>query len=141
MFLSVMITALMLPSLHVRADEKKIPLQLLDCDVRDVLALYQHWTGRKIWVDLRLHAPHIAIRVQGWIPQADAIRLVRTTLLERYGIELRDSGDKETFASWSDDPKYKEIQEAAKNNPAPKWPIDNTVRPRVRIIEPTEPQK
>jgi len=108
LFLSVMITALMLPGLHVRAD---VPLQINGADVKDVLSLYERWTGRKVWVTLDLRAD-LYFRADGLITIAEAIRFLRTTLLEKYGIELRDSGEKEAFATWSEDPKYKAVRAA-----------------------------
>jgi hypothetical protein len=40
------------------------------------------------------------------ITRADALELIRKTLLERYGIELRTTDRNETLAAWSKDPKY-----------------------------------
>ena len=124
-----LIAALLLPTLHLCAEEPKIPptkvqLQLLDTNILDVLGLYSKWTGRKVWVALDLYKGlNIRAKLDAPVPLPEAIQFLRTTLLERYTIELRDSGDKEVFASYSDDPKYEKIREALRKGldpePAP----------------------
>ncbi len=135
-----MIAMLVLPAFHARSDEEKLPFYCINCDVRDLLYSYSKMTNRKVWVTLDLRAD-ITIRTEGPITKAEAGRIIRTTLLERYGIELRDSGDKEAFASWSDNPKYKEVRDAADKMRIGRPDVRTESKGRVKILEPGEPQK
>ena len=56
-----------------------VPLQFLDTDVKDVLALYEKWTGRRLIYSAQLVGP-IRIFVSGQVPQSEAIKLVEMTL-------------------------------------------------------------
>jgi type II secretion system protein D len=59
--------------------EPTVPLQFLDTDVKDVLALYERWTGRRLIYSTQLVGP-IRIFVSGQVPQSEAIKLVEMTL-------------------------------------------------------------
>ena len=107
-----MIAALILPTPHARADDEKIFVQILGADVRDVLHFYSNMTNRRLWVTLDLRAD-VTLTVEGKITKAEAARFIRDALLERYGIDLRDSGDNEAFATWSENPKYQNVRAAA----------------------------
>ena len=60
--------------------EAMATLQLLDVDIKDVLALYEKWTGRRLIYSTQLVGP-IRIFVSGQVPQSEAIKLVEMTLL------------------------------------------------------------
>jgi type II secretion system protein D len=60
--------------------ELLVPLQLLDVDIKDVLAMYEKWTGRRLIYSTQLVGP-IRIFVSGQVPQTEAIKLVEMTLL------------------------------------------------------------
>ena len=60
--------------------ENAVPLQMLDADVKDVLALYEKWTGRRLIYNAQLGG-QIRIFVSGQVPQTEAIKLVEMTLL------------------------------------------------------------
>jgi len=137
--LQLLVATTMLARLHVCAEEPKVPpanitFHFLDINLLDALGSYSKWTGRKVWVAMDLF-PTINIQGKADLPRREAVEFFRTTLLERYGVELRDSGDKEAFADWSADPKYKDIQDAARKGPAPKPAPANPARQRVRVIE------
>jgi hypothetical protein len=130
----------MLPAFHGRAEEAKIPLFINGADVKDVLLLYEKWTGRKVWVTLDLRGP-VFLRVEGIVSKPDAIRLLRTLLLENYGVELRDSGEKEAFATWSEDPKYKAVRAALIKANSSNPNVGTQPASRVRILDPKDLQK
>ena len=60
--------------------EQPVPLQLLDIDVKDLLAMYERWTGRQLIYSTQLAGP-IRIAVSGVVPQSEAIKIVEMTLL------------------------------------------------------------
>ena len=60
--------------------EPTTPLQFLDSDIKDVLALYEKWTGRRLIYNTQLTGP-IRISITGQVPQSEAIKLVEMTLL------------------------------------------------------------
>jgi hypothetical protein len=53
------------------------------------------------------------------------MELIRKTLLERYGIELRKAEGGETLAAWSKDPKY------PRGTDEPQTADDTKRRPRI----------
>ena len=112
----------------------------MGADVKDVLELYERWTGRKVWLTLDLRAA-LYFRAEGSLTKEEAIRFLRTALLEKYGIELRDSGEKEAFATWSEDPKYKAVRTARLKEQVSDQNPEKPPKPRVRVIEPKETQK
>lgn len=128
-----LLVMLLLPVFPIHAEEPKVPLQLLGVNIIDALQLYSKWTGRKVWVSLDLYKGlNIRARTDKPVTRPEAIQFLRTTLLERYSIELRDSGDKEVFASYSDDPKYGKVREALRKglDPEPPPPSNSTPKDR-----------
>lgn len=126
--------ALMLPALGLAADNPSVHLQFgPQSDLVDVLHLYSTLTGRKIWLDLNVHA-NVAVISLRPIPKEEALRLIRTNLLEQYGIELRDTDKNETFVSWSDDPQYKEVRTKAEKGTAPPVFPGGAPRGRIRVL-------
>ena len=128
-----MIALVMLSGAEVFAAEDGVQLHYPEADVRIVLDVYSLLTGRKVWLDLTVYGA-VSIQTEKRIPKAEAIELIRTTMLEKHGIEMREPNAKETFVTWSTDPKYKEAIEATrfgpKSRPAPQAPPGG----RVRII-------
>jgi type II secretion system protein D len=59
--------------------EPTVPLQFLDTDVKDVLTLYERWTGRRLIYSTQLVGP-IRIFVTGQVPQSEAVKIVEMTL-------------------------------------------------------------
>ena len=109
------------------ADEAKEPVRLMypDASLELVLMTYSHIAKRRVWLALGVHAT-VSVVTDNALPHDDALAFIRTTLLEHYGIEIRDKGEEETFVSWTSDPKYIDrIQ-------LPRKP-DNSGRP-VRIV-------
>jgi hypothetical protein len=103
--LSIVLVAL-LSSISGFADDAPIVrLQFHETSLDDVLAFYSHLAKRKIWVALGVNATVSVVR-EDEIPLPEALTFIRTALLERHGIELKDSDAGETFVSWSNDPKY-----------------------------------
>ena len=111
-------------------------------DLQDVLTLYATLTRRHVWVELGV-STKIALRWEKPIPKEEAVELIRTTLLEKHGIALRETEGKETFVSWSDDPKYIEVrrkvaaeaQAKAEKAGAEKPGATPGERRRIRIID------
>ena len=98
-------------------------------DVRYVLVLYERVTGKPVFVRPDVVAD-VTILTPNAIPRAEAIDLIRKTLLERYGIELSATDRSETLVAWSKDPKYPRRSD----EPAPVKPRDSTPGKRTRII-------
>jgi hypothetical protein len=126
--LSVLIGCV-LPLLCVAQDT--VSLQFRKSDVRIILDLHEQLTGKPVFVSLDLQAL-VTLETEKPIPRPDAIESIRTTLLERYGIELRTTSGGETLAGWSNDSKYPRRSES------PMTQAEREARPRgrVRIIEP-----
>ena len=57
-----------------------VQLQLLDTDVKDVIAMYERWTGRQLIYNTQLAGP-IRIAISGQVPQSEAIKIVEMTLM------------------------------------------------------------
>lgn len=135
------LVACVLP-LTCRAEENLVPLFLTKCDVREVLALYERLSNKPVFVALDLQAS-VTVNTPKPIPLADAIELIRTTLLEHYGIELRTTDRGEILAAWSKDPKYPRGTEPpltkAERDALSQWGEDGgggAPRNRIRVIKP-----
>ncbi len=74
-------------------------------NLREVLALYERLTATRVFVALDLHAK-VTLEIGQPMLIPAAIALIRTSLLHRYGIELRATDEGETLAAWSTDPRY-----------------------------------
>lgn len=73
--------------------------------VKAAFDLYEDLTKHPVIVAPDMQAL-VSIDSKGDISREAAIALIRTTLLEHYGIELRTTEKGETLAAWSKDPKY-----------------------------------
>ncbi len=122
----------MLSAVGVVAAEDAATLQFPESDVTSVLNFYARLTGRKVWLDLEVWG-RVSIQIDKPIPKTQAIELIRTTLLEKHGIEMREPNDRETFVTWSADPKYKEIIAATKKA-APSTTAPVAPGGRIRVV-------
>lgn len=86
-------------------DTDVITIQFHKSDVYGVLAYYERLSGTSVFVALDLQTL-VTVQTAAPIPRKEALELIRKTLLERYGIELRAISPKETLAAWSKDPKF-----------------------------------
>ena len=129
-----LICLLILPVLCVHADDEKHFLQFQGIHLLDLLDMYSRVTGRKVWMEVSFF-PSITIMLNDQFSKEEWARIMRTKLLESYAIDLRDVGEKESFASWSDDPKYRELRAAGENAKFQRSPPKDTGKPRVRVIE------
>ena len=109
--------------------ENDVMIQMPEADLRVVLDFYSILTRRKVFLDIAVSGS-VAIEIEKRISKEEAIQLIRTTLLENHGIEMREPNAKETFVTWSADPKYKEVIEPTKKparsparaeNPPGRW--------------------
>jgi hypothetical protein len=102
----VLVSALF-PLRSITADEPLVRLALPDVPVILVLEQYEHLAKHKVWIALGVNgsAGSVTVETPQPVSSADAMQLIQTTLLERCGIELKDSGG-QTFVDWSSDPKY-----------------------------------
>jgi len=105
--------------------------------LRELLTFYSKLTKRKVWLDLSVHANPV-IRTEAAVSYTDAVELIRSTLLERYGIELREPNAAETFVSWSTDPKYERLRSAPNVDASRSAEPSGNPRPRIRVIEETK---
>ncbi len=62
------------------SNEATVPLQMLDTDVKDVLLMYEKWTGRHLIYSTQLTGP-IRITISGQVPQSEAVKIIEMTLL------------------------------------------------------------
>ena len=58
--------------------EPTVPLLFLDTDIKDILPLYEKWTGRRLIYSTQLVGP-IRIQISGQVPQSEAIKIVEMT--------------------------------------------------------------
>lgn len=87
------------------AEDYTLSLHFTKAPARDVLRVYEKLSTHPVFIALDLDAL-VTIESGKEIPAAEAIELIRKTLLERYGIELRKVERGEILAGWSKDPKY-----------------------------------
>jgi hypothetical protein len=87
------------------AEDYTLRLHYSKAPAHDVLRVYEKLSARPVFIALDLDAL-VTIESEKEISAAEAIELIRKTLLERYGIELRIHDRGETLAGWSKDPKY-----------------------------------
>jgi hypothetical protein len=99
------------------AEDYTLRLHYTKAPARDVLRVYEKLSTHPVFMALDLDAL-VTIESEKEIPAAEALELIRKTLLERYGIELRKTERGETVAGWSKDPKY------PRHSDAP--PVDET---------------
>ena len=125
---------LTLLTLGASAAEEVVTLQFPQTDIRLLLDFYERLTGRKVWLDNMVYA-EVTVQTDKPIPKEEAIKLIHTTLLEKHGIEMREPNPKETFVTWSDDPKYKELIKPTIKPAASPPPTDGSSRKRVRVIQ------
>src|SRR5688572_23570533 len=89
-------------------EETAVQMQFSEsAQLEEVLSLYAHLTHRKVWVALGVHGA-ISMESKTSIPRPEAIRTIRQILLEKYGIEIRETESNEAFVSWSEDPRFRE---------------------------------
>ncbi|MHA3772931.1 hypothetical protein ACXR0O_15460 [Verrucomicrobiota bacterium sgz303538] len=102
-------------------------------DVRDVLSYYQRLTAKSVLVPLSDFQALVTIESTEPLSREAATNLIRKTLLESYGIELRTSDRGETLVTWSLDPKYPRRSDA----PMTKTERDALPKTVIRVIRPT----
>ena len=85
--------------------DANVRMQFPDANITDVLPFYQNLTGRHVYLALGVNAP-VNLIIDDPVSRAAAVELIRKTLLESCGVELRDIDDNVTLAGWSQDPKY-----------------------------------
>ena len=110
----------------VWAEDYTLSIHFTKAEVRDLLKLYEKLSARPVYAALDLDAV-VTIESEKEIPAAKAVELMRKTLLERYGIELRTNERGETLAGWSKDPKYPRRSDA---------PVPKGESKALRIIKP-----
>ena len=71
----------------------------------DVLHFYSVLTNRKIWIELGVNVKNVTVNSPKQMPREEVLALIRGTLLNDYGIEIRDleqgSGSAEASSSLS----------------------------------------
>lgn len=101
---SLVLAACLLP-FGAWAEDYTVRIHYTKAPARDVLRLYQKLSAHPVFIALDLEAL-VTIESEKEIPPAEAVELIRKTLLEKYGIELRKTDRGETLAGWSTDPKH-----------------------------------
>lgn len=115
-----------------------MPLSFKKIDVREFLVFYETFTKKPLFVS-RYVEGLVTMETPKPLARAAAIESIRTTLLEKYGIEIRSTERGETLVLLSDDPRYPhrsdpEETEAERRAEAEK--PSPPKRPRIRVIKP-----
>ena len=91
----------------------------------DVLHFYSVLTDRKIWIELGVNVKNVTVNSPKQMPREEVLALIRGTLLNDYGIDVRDVGENESFVTWSKNPALQKLR-----LPSP------TPRPRATVRPP-----
>jgi hypothetical protein len=105
-FLTIILLVAVLFPLMAGGEDPVVIVNFPKTQVFEVLDFYRHLTGRPVLVDLELNGVITTVMSPQEFTHDEAIRFIRKTLLESYGIEIRDSERGEALATWSPDPKY-----------------------------------
>lgn len=109
-------------------EEGRGDLQFPKTDLRDVLAFYGNRVKKPVFVSYEVSAT-ITI-VEANVAMKDVPELIRKTLLQKYGIAMRETKDGEVLVEWSTDPKY------PRRSDPPGAEAERKTAPRVRPIGP-----
>jgi hypothetical protein len=74
-------------------------------DVREVMGFYGLLVRKPVLMDVNMQAV-VTVDQEQELSVKDAVELIRKTLLESYGIQMRESDRGEVLVTWSTDPKY-----------------------------------
>ena len=129
---SLLALAFCLLPLGAWAEDYTVLLRFPKAQARDVLRIYEKLSAKPVYMALGLDEALVTIESEREIPSAEAVQLIRKTLLERYGIELRENERGETLAGWSKDPKYPRRSDA----PMTKEELKAVDTGRLRVIKP-----
>ncbi|HEX8294951.1 MAG TPA: hypothetical protein VF593_01510 [Chthoniobacteraceae bacterium] len=86
-------------------ESDSIRLDFPKSDVADVLAIYERLGGAPVFASLDLKAL-VTVQTSEPVSRAAALQLIRKTLLERYGIAIREVDQSTILAGWSKDPLH-----------------------------------
>ena len=102
-----MLAGMAMGGASLRAEDRPalVRLRFTKSDIRDLLSFYSRLIRKPVLVEVDMPAL-VTVAPDEDLPLKDAIELVRKTLLESYGIEMRDSDRGEVLVTWSSDPKY-----------------------------------
>ncbi|EDY18149.1 hypothetical protein CfE428DRAFT_4285 [Chthoniobacter flavus Ellin428] len=102
-----MLACLLSGSALLQAEDERtlVRLNFPKTDLRDVLAFYGRLVRKPVLMDVQIQA-WVTVDREKELPLKEAVELIRKTLLESYGIEMRDSDRGEVLVTWSSDPKY-----------------------------------
>jgi hypothetical protein len=131
--LLLLVCLLFAPVLSLRAqspspavDDRPIRIQLPNSDLTDVLKLYSQLSKRKVWIELGVTAK-ISIFTHRDLPRAEALSLIRGTLLQDHGIEIRDVGESEAFVTRTADSRIESLRLHLSPSPTAKPKIRGTL--------------
>jgi type II secretory pathway component GspD/PulD (secretin) len=75
-------------------DERPVQVSFARGELSDVLRFYRTLTGRTVWLELGVDAHNVSVVSERPLPRAAALSLIRRTLLDTYGIDIREEGDR-----------------------------------------------
>lgn len=75
-------------------DDRPVQLSYVRGHLSDVLHLYRTLTGRTVWVELGVDRSDVSIVSERPLPRSEALVLIRRTLLDSYGIDIREEGNR-----------------------------------------------
>jgi len=99
------------PRQHTSKEEAPvIGLDYQNAKLSDVLKVYELMSGTTVW----LHAPVDAlvdISIKKTVSRMDACNVITQTLLQKYGIEMKEIKDVGILVDWTNDEKFKNVRE------------------------------
>jgi hypothetical protein len=119
--------------LRAEDDRAVVRLNFPKTDVRDVLAFYGRLVRKPMLVELDVQGLVTLVSDQD-LPHKSAVELIQKTLLESYGIEMREDDRGEVLVRWSSDPKYLHRSDAAER----KSDGNGIRRRRIQLLDPAE---
>ena len=108
--LLVQILSLSAQSPSTAPEDVPVQLSYVRGHLSDVLHLYATLSKRKVWVALGTDSREISVVSQRPIPRLEALSLIRGTLLQDYGIDIREVGENEAFVTRAIDPIVQDLR-------------------------------
>lgn len=91
------------------ADAPEVRLSVTE--MRGCLDYYERLTKSKVWISTDVDLKE-EVAIDGEGSRVEMLKLIRTVLLEKYGIQVRDGEGGQTFVSLSEDPKHMELRKS-----------------------------
>lgn len=139
----LLVASLFLPGLG-RTEDQTVMMEFSPrSDLRGVLAFYERLSKRTVWVNYIVRLDHPVVLQTKIIPIPEATALIRSTFLDRYGIEIREDEEGKAFLQYSQKPEHMKLWAQPVTGvdtyvPHP-WQsqFSGSGRQRIRVIDPS----